>query len=44
MASFTEPQQVVELMRAIDGFTGTLTVQTAMRLAPLVFVRPSELR
>lgn len=44
MASFTEPQQVAELMRAIDGFTGTLTVQVAMRLAPLVFVRPSELR
>ena len=44
MASFTEPLQVAELMRAIDGFTGTLTVQIAMRLAPLVFVRPSELR
>jgi integrase len=44
MASFTEPKQVAELMRAIEGFTGTLTVQTAMRLAPLVFVRPSELR
>ncbi len=44
MASFTEPHQVAELMRAIDGFTGTLTVQIALRLAPLVFVRPSELR
>ncbi|WP_047534866.1 tyrosine-type recombinase/integrase [Methylotenera sp. N17] len=44
MPSLTEPQQVAELMRAIDGFTGTLTVQTALRLAPLVFVRPSELR
>ena len=44
MASFIEPSQIAELMRAIDGFTGTLTVQTALRLAPLVFVRPSELR
>lgn len=44
MPSFTEPLEVAELMRAIDGFTGTLTVQTALRLAPLVFVRPSELR
>ena len=44
MAAFTEPSQVAELLRAIDGFTGTLTVQTALRLAPLVFVRPSELR
>lgn len=44
MASFTEPQQVAELMRAIDAFQGTFTVETALRLAPLVFTRPSELR
>ena len=44
MASFTEPKDVAELLRAIDGFTGTITVQTALHLAPLVFVRPSELR
>jgi integrase len=44
MAAFTEPQEVAELLRAIDGFTGTFTVQTALRIAPLVFVRPSELR
>lgn len=44
MAAFTEPKDVAELLRAIEGFTGTFTVQTALRLAPLVFVRPSELR
>ena len=44
MPAFTEPNQVAELMRAIEGFTGTLTVQTALCIAPLVFVRPSELR
>ena len=44
MASLTEPKEVAELLRAFDGFTGTLTVQSALRLAPLVFVRPSELR
>lgn len=44
MAAFTEPKEVAELLRAIDGFTGTFTVQSALRLAPLVFVRPSELR
>lgn len=44
MASFTEPSDVAELLRAIDGFKGTITVQCALRLAPLVFVRPSELR
>jgi len=44
MASFTEPKQVAELLRAIDGFQGTFTVECALRLAPLVFTRPSELR
>ncbi len=44
MASFTEPEKVAELLRAIDGFTGSFTVECALRLAPLVFVRPSELR
>lgn len=44
MAALTEPKDVAELLRAIDGFSGTLTVQCALRLSPLVFVRPSELR
>ena len=44
MAAFTEPRDVAELLRALDGFNGTLTVQCAIKLAPLVFVRPSELR
>ena len=44
MASLIEPKQVAELLRAIDGFTGTFVVRQALRLAPLVFVRPGELR
>lgn len=44
MASFTEPKDVAELLKAIDGFNGSLTVQCALKLAPLVFVRPNELR
>lgn len=44
MAAFTEPKQVSELLRAIDSFSGSLTVLCALRLSPLVFVRPSELR
>lgn len=44
MAAFTEPKEIAELLRAIDGFTGSITVQVALRLSPLVFVRPSELR
>ncbi|NDU91328.1 MAG: integrase arm-type DNA-binding domain-containing protein [Ferrovum sp.] len=42
--SITDPMKVAELLRAIDGFCGTLPVQCALRLAPLVFVRPGELR
>ncbi len=44
MAAFTEPKEIAELLRAIDGFTGSFTVQTALKLSPLVFTRPSELR
>ena len=44
MAALTEPNDIAALLRSIDGFTGTLTVQTALRFAPLVFVRPGELR
>jgi integrase len=44
MAAFTDPKEIAGLLRAIDGFTGTLTVQTALKFAPLVFVRPGELR
>ena len=44
MATFTEPEQVAELLRSLDGFKGSFTVQTALRLAPLFFARPSELR
>ncbi|MCZ6581418.1 MAG: integrase arm-type DNA-binding domain-containing protein, partial [Nitrospirae bacterium] len=43
-ASVTEPKQVAEILRALDGYEGTLTVHCALRLAPLVFVRPGELR
>ena len=42
--SVTEPAEVGELLRAIDGFRGTFVVQCALRLAPLFFVRPGELR
>lgn len=43
-ASITDPVEVGALLRAIDGFRGTLIVQSALKLAPLVFVRPGELR
>ena len=43
-AAITEPKQVAELLRAIADYQGTLTVQCALKLAPLFFVRPGELR
>ena len=43
-AATTEPKRVAEILRALDGYEGTLTVRCALRLAPLVFVRPGELR
>jgi len=43
-ASVTEPAKVAEILRALDGYEGTLPVRCALRLAPLVFVRPGELR
>jgi integrase len=43
-ASITDPVQVGELLRAIEGFRGTFIVQCALRLAPMFFVRPGELR
>lgn len=43
-ASVTDPDEVAGLLRALDGFQGTFVVQCALRLAPLFFVRPGELR
>jgi len=43
-AAITEPAKVGELLRAIDGYQGGFVVQCALRFAPLVFVRPGELR
>lgn len=44
MAAITEPAKVGELLRAIDGYHGSFVVSSALRLSPLVFVRPGELR
>jgi integrase len=42
--TITDPAQVGELMRAIEGFTGTFSVHCALKLAPLWFCRPGEIR
>ena len=43
-ASITEPAKVAELLRAMGAFSGTFVVKSALLLAPLLFVRPGELR
>jgi integrase len=43
-AAITDPKQIAGLLRAIDGYSGSFVTQCALRLAPLVFVRPGELR
>ena len=43
-ASITEPNKIKALLRAIDSFDGTFVVHCALKLAPLLFVRPGELR
>jgi integrase len=43
-AAIIEPKAAGELLRAIQGYTGGFVTRCAMRLAPLVFVRPGELR
>lgn len=42
-SAITEPNQVGPLLRMIDGYEGTLVVRAALKLAPLLFVRPGEL-
>lgn len=43
-AAVTEPAAVAELLRALDTYIGQPTTAAALRLAPLVFVRPGNLR
>lgn len=44
LAAVTEPKQVASLLRMIDSHRGSPIVVAALHLAPLVFVRPGELR
>lgn len=43
-ASITDPDRIGELLRAIDRYAGYYVTRAALQLAPLVFVRPGELR
>lgn len=43
-AAITDPHQVAKLLVAIHGYSGHPYAAAALKLAPLVFVRPGELR
>lgn len=43
-AAITKPDDVATLMRAIDAYNGTPIVSAALKLSPLLFCRPGELR
>jgi len=43
-AAITDPKEAARLLRAIDAYDGHAYAIAALKLAPLVFVRPGELR
>ena len=43
-AALTDPKAIGAMLRAIDGFDGSVVVHCALQLLPLTFVRPGELR
>ncbi|WP_049622540.1 tyrosine-type recombinase/integrase [Frateuria defendens] len=43
-AALTDPARIGELLRSFDTFTGHYVTRAALKIAPLVFVRPGELR
>src|SRR6185312_6062637 len=43
-ATITEPKAIGALMRAIEDYQGDHVTRCALKLAPLLFVRPGELR
>jgi len=43
-AAITEPQDAAELMRSIYGYNGHTYATAALKLSPILFVRPGELR
>ena len=44
LASIRAPRELGAILRAINGYDGKLAAKCALRLAPLVLVRPGELR
>ena len=43
-ASITDPKLIGRLLQNIEGYQGSFITRCALKLAPLVFLRPGELR
>lgn len=43
-AAITDPKELAPLLRSIDGYTGSIETRCALRLLPLLLLRPGELR
>ena len=43
-ATLLDPKEIGQLLNSIDAYFGTLVVKSALKLSPLLFVRPGELR
>jgi integrase len=43
-SAITNPEEVGKLLKAIDAYGGHATTRAALKLAPLLFLRPGELR
>ncbi|WP_090961534.1 integrase arm-type DNA-binding domain-containing protein [Nitrosospira sp. Nsp18] len=43
-ASITDPKKIKDLLLALEGYNGSFITLSALKLAPLLFVRPGELR
>ena len=44
LVAMTDPNKIGGLLRSMDAYTGAFVTKCVLRLAPLVFVRPGELR
>lgn len=44
LGAITEPKEIGQLLRNIEDYSGSEVIRHALRIAPLLFVRPGELR
>ncbi|ACD96818.1 tyrosine-type recombinase/integrase [Trichlorobacter lovleyi] len=43
-AAVTDPKELAPLLRSIEGYTGSIETRCALRLLPMLLMRPGELR